>query len=98
MQFEIAGGQPAEAKAPGIITRASVCESVETGILAIDAMIPIGRGQRELIIGDRQLGKTTIAIDIIINQGYLNSFPQAVAEVDSQSEERQDGVASSYAD
>lgn len=54
-------------KAPGIITRKSVHQPLQTGILAIDAMIPIGRGQRELIIGDRQTGKTTIAVDAIIN-------------------------------
>ena len=57
-----------EAIAPGIITRKSVCEPVQTGITAIDAMIPIGRGQRELIIGDRQTGKTSVAIDTILNQ------------------------------
>lgn len=57
-----------EAKAPGIITRKSVHEPVQTGIKAIDALIPIGRGQRELIIGDRQTGKTAIAIDTILNQ------------------------------
>jgi len=57
-----------EAMAPGIITRKSVCEPVQTGITAIDAMIPIGRGQRELIIGDRQTGKTSVAVDTIINQ------------------------------
>ncbi len=57
-----------EVKAPGIIGRQPVKESLQTGIKAIDAMIPIGRGQRELIIGDRQTGKTTIAIDTIINQ------------------------------
>merc|ERR1712060_454782 len=57
-----------ESMAPGIITRKSVCEPVQTGITAIDAMIPIGRGQRELIIGDRQTGKTSVAIDTIINQ------------------------------
>ena len=57
-----------ESMAPGIITRKSVCEPVQTGITAIDAMIPIGRGQRELIIGDRQTGKTSIALDTIINQ------------------------------
>merc|ERR1712060_375098 len=57
-----------EAMAPGIISRKSVCEPVQTGITAIDAMIPIGRGQRELIIGDRQTGKTSVAIDTIINQ------------------------------
>lgn len=64
--------RPIELKAPGIIERQAVSEPVETGILTIDAMIPIGRGQRELIIGDRQTGKTTIAIDAIINQRYLN--------------------------
>jgi F-type H+-transporting ATPase subunit alpha len=57
-----------EAMAPGIISRKSVCEPLQTGITAIDAMIPIGRGQRELIIGDRQTGKTSIALDTIINQ------------------------------
>ncbi len=60
---------PLEKIAPGVITRKSVDTPVQTGIKAIDAMIPIGRGQRELIIGDRQTGKTTIAIDTIINQG-----------------------------
>jgi F-type H+-transporting ATPase subunit alpha len=57
-----------ELKAPGIVTRKSVDESLATGIKAIDAMVPIGRGQRELIIGDRQTGKTAIALDAIINQ------------------------------
>jgi F-type H+-transporting ATPase subunit alpha len=57
-----------EQKAPGIVPRQSVKEPLQTGIKAIDAMIPIGRGQRELIIGDRQTGKTAIAIDTIINQ------------------------------
>ena len=59
---------PIEHRSPGIIDRQSVDSPLETGILAIDAMFPIGRGQRELIIGDRQTGKTTIAIDTIINQ------------------------------
>ena len=59
---------PVEKIAPGVITRKSVHEPVQTGIKAIDSMIPIGRGQRELIIGDRQTGKTAIAIDTIINQ------------------------------
>ena len=59
---------PIEKIAPGVITRESVSEPLETGIKAIDTMTPIGRGQRELIIGDRQTGKTTIAIDTIINQ------------------------------
>ena len=57
-----------EFKAPGVIDRQPVKEPLQTGIKAIDAMIPIGRGQRELIIGDRQTGKTTIALDTIINQ------------------------------
>jgi F-type H+-transporting ATPase subunit alpha len=61
-----------ESMAPGIITRKSVCEPVQTGITAIDAMIPNGRGQRELIIGDRQTGKTSVAIDTIINQKTEN--------------------------
>jgi F-type H+-transporting ATPase subunit alpha len=59
--------RPAEFKAPGVVQRQPVIEPMQTGIKAIDAMIPIGRGQRELIIGDRQTGKTTIAIDTIIN-------------------------------
>jgi F-type H+/Na+-transporting ATPase subunit alpha len=59
---------PLERKAPGVIYRRPVHEPLQTGIKAIDAMIPIGRGQRELIIGDRQTGKTAIAIDTIINQ------------------------------
>ena len=63
---------PVEKIAPGVITRASVKEPLQTGIKAIDAMIPIGRGQRELIIGDRQIGKTAIAIDTIINQKGQN--------------------------
>ncbi|MDC1537905.1 F0F1 ATP synthase subunit alpha, partial [Schleiferiaceae bacterium] len=59
---------PLERKAPGVIFRQPVNEPMQTGIKSIDAMIPIGRGQRELIIGDRQTGKTTVAIDTIINQ------------------------------
>jgi len=59
--------RPAEFKAPGVVERQPVVEPMQTGIKAIDAMIPIGRGQRELIIGDRQTGKTTIAVDTIIN-------------------------------
>lgn len=60
--------RPIEFKAPGVIERTPVCEPVQTGLLAVDAMIPIGRGQRELIIGDRKTGKTAIAVDAIINQ------------------------------
>ncbi|MBA2652923.1 MAG: F0F1 ATP synthase subunit alpha, partial [Tatlockia sp.] len=59
---------PIEKVAPGVIARQSVDQPVQTGLKAVDAMIPVGRGQRELIIGDRQTGKTAIAIDAIINQ------------------------------
>ncbi len=62
------GTRPVEFKAPGVIYRKPVHQPVQTGILAIDSMIPIGRGQRELIIGDRQTGKTAVAVDAIINQ------------------------------
>jgi len=64
---------PIEVKAPGIISRKSVHEPVQTGIKAVDSLLPIGRGQRELIIGDRQTGKTALAIDAIINQRYYNN-------------------------
>jgi F-type H+-transporting ATPase subunit alpha len=67
---------PLEKIAPGVIKRRSVSQPVQTGIMAIDAMIPIGRGQRELIIGDRATGKTTIAIDTIISQARLNKAAQ----------------------
>ncbi len=63
---------PVEKIAPGVIRRRSVSQPVQTGIMAVDAMIPIGRGQRELIIGDRATGKTTIAIDTILSQARLN--------------------------
>jgi F-type H+/Na+-transporting ATPase subunit alpha len=74
-----------EIKAPGIIARKKVHEPMQTGIKAIDAMIPIGRGQRELIIGDRQTGKTAIAIDTIINQkgGNLKCFYVAIGQKQS---------------
>jgi F-type H+/Na+-transporting ATPase subunit alpha len=65
--------QRVEVKAPGIIPRRSVHEPVQTGLKAIDALVPIGRGQRELIIGDRQTGKTAVAIDTFINQKNVNS-------------------------
>src|SRR5204862_4877546 len=64
---------PLEKIAPGVIKRRSVSQPVQTGIMAIDAMIPIGRGQRELIIGDRATGKSTIALDTIISQARLNN-------------------------
>jgi F-type H+-transporting ATPase subunit alpha len=70
---------PVEKIAPGIIKRRSVSQPVQTGIMAIDAMIPIGRGQRELIIGDRATGKTTIAIDTIINQARINKAGEGKA-------------------
>jgi F-type H+/Na+-transporting ATPase subunit alpha len=65
--------QRVEVKAPGIIPRKSVHEPVQTGLKAIDALVPIGRGQRELIIGDRQTGKTAVAIDTFINQKEINA-------------------------
>ena len=73
---------PVEKIAPGIIRRKSVSQPVQTGIMAIDAMIPIGRGQRELIIGDRSTGKTTIGIDTIINQARLNKAAEAAGDKD----------------
>ncbi len=66
--IEAEGVRPVEFRAPGVVARQPVHEPVQTGIMAIDAMIPVGRGQRELIIGDRQTGKTAVAIDAIINQ------------------------------
>src|SRR5213594_1437306 len=71
---------PVEKIAPGIIKRRSVSQPVQTGIMAIDAMIPIGRGQRELIIGDRSTGKTTIGIDTIINQARMNSAAEKAGD------------------
>jgi F-type H+-transporting ATPase subunit alpha len=70
---------PVEKIAPGVMTREPVNQPLQTGIKAIDTMIPIGRGQRELIIGDRQTGKTTIAIDTIINQKGQNTICVYVA-------------------
>jgi F-type H+/Na+-transporting ATPase subunit alpha len=73
---------PVEKIAPGILHRQSVNQPVQTGIMPIDAMIPIGRGQRELIIGDRSTGKTTICIDTIINQARLNRNAEATGDKD----------------
>ena len=73
---------PVERMAPGIIRRRSVNQPVQTGIMAIDAMIPIGRGQRELIIGDRSTGKTTICVDTIISQARLNEAARAAGDKD----------------
>ena len=70
--IEAASRQRVEVKAPGIIPRKSVHEPVQTGLKAIDALVPVGRGQRELIIGDRQTGKTAVAIDTFINQKEAN--------------------------
>jgi len=71
---------PVEKIAPGIIRRQPVSQPVQTGIMPIDAMIPIGRGQRELIIGDRSTGKTTICIDTMINQARLNKAAEAAGD------------------
>src|SRR5512143_4073060 len=71
---------PVEKIAPGIIRRQPVGQAVQTGIMPIDAMIPIGRGQRELIIGDRSTGKTTICIDTIINQARLNKAAEEAGD------------------
>src|SRR5205085_11781614 len=73
---------PVEKLAPGIIKRSPVRQPVQTGIMPIDAMIPIGRGQRELIIGDRSTGKTAICIDTIINQARLNKAAEAAGDKD----------------
>ena len=73
---------PVEATAPGIMRRRPIGQPVQTGIMAIDAMIPIGRGQRELIIGDRATGKTTICVDTIINQARLNGAADARGDAD----------------
>src|SRR6187399_2832045 len=73
---------PVEKLAPGIIRRKPVSQPVQTGIMAIDAMIPIGRGQRELIIGDRSTGKTTICIDTIISQARLNRAAEAAGDTE----------------
>ncbi len=71
---------PVEKIAPGIIRRKSVSQPVQTGIMAIDAMVPIGRGQRELIIGDRGTGKTTIGVDAMINQARINKVAETAGD------------------
>ncbi|HSA58796.1 MAG TPA: F0F1 ATP synthase subunit alpha [bacterium] len=88
-----------EVKAPGIVERRSVFEPLQTGLKAIDAMIPIGRGQRELIIGDRQTGKTAIAIDTIINQkgGNVHCFYVAIGQKQSTVAQVMDRLKSSGA-
>lgn len=72
--IETSKSRPIESPAPGVMDRKSVDEPLQTGIKVIDSMVPIGRGQRELIIGDRQTGKTAIAIDTIINQKKKTLF------------------------
>lgn len=67
-------------ESPGIIERKSVHEPMQTGLKAVDSLVPIGRGQRELIIGDRQTGKTAIAIDTILNQKQMNSRATSESE------------------
>jgi F-type H+-transporting ATPase subunit alpha len=69
---------PIEKKAPGIIQRARIKKSMETGIKVIDSLVPIGKGQRELILGDRQTGKTSLAIDTIIHQ--ITKFKKAIKQ------------------
>src|SRR5213075_2785267 len=117
MGFPVDGGKPltgktkrqVEIKAPGIIARKSVHEPMQTGMKAIDSMIPIGRGQRELIIGDRGTGKTAIAIDPIINQkgqgvicvyvaiGQKNSTVAAVVEKLKEQDRKSTRLNSSHA-
>jgi F-type H+-transporting ATPase subunit alpha len=75
---------PVEKIAPGIIRRRPVSQPVQTGIMAIDAMVPIGRGQRELIIGDRGTGKTTIGVDTMINQARINKAAEAAGDKDTR--------------
>src|SRR5262249_20391370 len=72
-RIEATEGRRVDVKAPGILPRKSVHEPMQTGLKAIDALIPIGRGQRELIIGDRQTGKTAVALDAILNQKSINA-------------------------
>ena len=71
--IKTSGRARAQVKAPGILPRRSVNQPVQTGLKSVDAMVPIGRGQRELIIGDRQTGKTAVALDTMLNQGRWNN-------------------------
>ncbi len=88
-QFESKKKYPHEKIAPGVMARKSVHQPVQTGILAIDALVPIGRGQRELIIGDRQTGKTTIAVDTMLNQKDQNMLCIYVAVAQRESKTAQ---------
>ena len=83
---------PIERVAPGVIYRKSVSQPVQTGYKAVDSMVPIGRGQRELIIGDRQTGKTALAVDTIINQKSSGIKCVYVAIGQKQSTDRQRGA------
>src|SRR5208283_5972336 len=89
---------PIESKAPGIVSRKSVHEPLMTGIAAIDGMIPIGRGQRELIIGDRQTGKTAIAVDAIINQKNQPNRPICIYVAVGQKQSTVAGVVQTLQD
>src|SRR5688500_19733439 len=75
--------EPVERIAPGVVDRQPVKEPLQTGLKAIDAMVPIGRGQRELIIGDRQTGKTAVAVDAIINQRGQDRSEEHTSELQS---------------
>lgn len=77
-EFEKKIYKKVDIKAPGIIERQTVSESMQTGLKAVDSMVPIGRGQRELIIGDRQTGKTAVAIDTILNQIDKLNYPSSL--------------------
>ena len=89
--IESAGTKPVEVVAPDVSTRMSVDTPVQTGIKAVDAMIPIGRGQRELIIGDRSTGKSAIALDTIIRSGHRAEGEQGGADCRHAGAERRDG-------
>src|SRR5271167_4787487 len=78
---DIAERRRVDVKAPGIIPRKSVHEPVQTGLKIVDSLVPIGRGQRELIIGDRQTGKTAVAIDAILNQKSVNAGDDETAKL-----------------
>ena len=69
-----------EVKAPDIIARQGISDPLQTGILTIDTLLPIGRGQRELIIGDRQMGKTSVALDTILHQGTITTDSETQGE------------------
>src|SRR6185312_9026672 len=78
---DVAERRRVDVKAPGIIPRKSVNEPVQTGLKVVDSLVPIGRGQRELIIGDRQTGKSALAIDTILNQRQVNAADDEKAKL-----------------